>query len=741
MKKFLSFLAVAAVAVAAVLSCEKKEEVIVATGISLNPTSLELTVGETATLAVAFAPENITEKPEVVWSSSNDAIATVREGVVTAVAAGEATITATAGELKAQATVKVSAAVIELVGITIEPSSLNLVAGETGSLSVKYNPENATNKPAVEWSSSNDAIATVKDGRVTAVAAGDATITAKAGDKTATASVVVTAPPAGIISIDGDFSDWADIKGVSEGTHGMFKFAFDDNYAYFYTWRTTEGRYTSLWGDGVGYIYFAFDLDNNAETGESLNGNGPYEFIGYIYCFGGTAEAPEIKITAAGGAAPSPYTVDNVAVAGKTDENGAYIEYRIPRTDIPALTNEFTVISWGNKDLSKVKYPYPFVEVDTWDYTPSAEYLADTNLWKAVDAANTVTWYYNPNWAGEQAAPETSFKESTWTVKLGDEDTAAEWTTQMKIHPSADLLLDVNKKYTFTAKVFSSTGTHVFFKMYQDGVDWPESFESPAGANRIAIAAGETKEIKVEDFIPLGTPQILLIDFAQHGANNTIHVKDITLTVTGEVAKPVDWDYTPSEEYKAANNLWKPIFDANAEKYYYYHCTSSEWNGQDILDTTVPFLTKKESTYELNYENETGSSWQNQFFIFPDAGKEIALKADKTYKLKVTLGTNVSVAPGFFKISKADPTNAKGEGEVIWEAGTVSIEGATPLVLEKEISGVECNNIIFVMDFGGNPANTKIYIKDITLVEAGSGSGSGSGSGIPDYDLITGFEW
>ncbi len=159
----------------------------------------------------------------------------------------------------------------------------------------------------------------------------------------------------GAVTIDGDFSDWAAIEGVSDGNHGMFKATSDEKYLYFYTWRTTEGRFADLWGAGKGYIYFAFDLDGNPDNGESLNSNGPYDYIGFIYCFGGTAEAPVIEITAAGDCRPSAYTVNNIMVKGFVDEEGAKLEYRIPRADLPEIpTTPVTITSWGNKDLSKV---------------------------------------------------------------------------------------------------------------------------------------------------------------------------------------------------------------------------------------------------------------------------------------------------------------------------------------------------------------------------------------------------
>ena len=352
---------------------------------------------------------------------------------------------------------------------------------------------------------------------------------------------------------------------------------------------------------------------------------------------------------------------------------------------------------------------------DTWDYTPSDEYLSAANLWKAVDENHTVSWFYNPNWAGELSAPETSFKESTYTIQLNEADDSAEWTSQMWIKPASDFLLDPQKKYTFSCKVHSTTGTDVFIKMYEDGVNWPESFESPATPNRISIAAGETREVVVENFVPLSTPQILLIDFAHHGADNTIHVKDIVVKETGTVTPAGEWDYNPGAGYLADDNLWKANAAGN-EMYYYYHCTGADWNGTDTFSSEVPFLTVKESTYGLEYADATTQQWQNQFFIYPAEGHEIALGEANTYKLQLTLGSNV-IAPAFFKIEKYNPQGPKHEGELIWEYGAAKLDPSEPLVLEHEITGVSCDNIILVFDFGGNSADTKVYIKDITLVK------------------------
>lgn len=81
---------------------------------------------------------------------------------------------------------------IAVEGITLDKTTTTVEEGATVTLTATVTPENATDK-TVTWSTSNEAIATVSGGVVTGVKAGEVTITAKAGDKSATCTVTVTA--------------------------------------------------------------------------------------------------------------------------------------------------------------------------------------------------------------------------------------------------------------------------------------------------------------------------------------------------------------------------------------------------------------------------------------------------------------------------------------------------------------------------------------------------------------------
>lgn len=86
-------------------------------------------------------------------------------------------------------------AVVAVTGITLDNAAASVEAGKTTKLTATITPENATDT-GVTWASSDTKIATVKDGTVTGVAAGTATITASShadSKKTATSEITVTA--------------------------------------------------------------------------------------------------------------------------------------------------------------------------------------------------------------------------------------------------------------------------------------------------------------------------------------------------------------------------------------------------------------------------------------------------------------------------------------------------------------------------------------------------------------------
>ena len=163
--------------------------------ITLNKNTLALTVGGSETLTATVKPDDATNK-NVTWESSDPKVATVDEnGKVTAVGVGSTTITATAGGKSATCKITVTAKPVPIEGIAL--SNAEVSVGRTIQLEPVFTPSNTTQR-AVEWSSSNNMIATIDaNGRVRGVAEGKVTITATSTvNSTISAACVVTVTPA-----------------------------------------------------------------------------------------------------------------------------------------------------------------------------------------------------------------------------------------------------------------------------------------------------------------------------------------------------------------------------------------------------------------------------------------------------------------------------------------------------------------------------------------------------------------
>lgn len=175
-------------------ACEMTVIKVPVTKVTLSKTKLTLAPGKSQKLTVTIAPNDATNK-SLTWKSSNDKIATVTNGKVTAKKAGTATITVSSKENdKIKATCKVTVK-IAVTKVKLNKSKLTLGAKETFALKATITPKNATNKK-VSYKSSKKKVATVSSkGKIKALKKGKTTITATVDGKKATCVVTVKAAP------------------------------------------------------------------------------------------------------------------------------------------------------------------------------------------------------------------------------------------------------------------------------------------------------------------------------------------------------------------------------------------------------------------------------------------------------------------------------------------------------------------------------------------------------------------
>jgi uncharacterized protein YjdB len=177
-------------------------------GLTLNKTNLSLNVGKSEKLEATITPNNADNK-KVIWSSSDDNVATVDvEGNVTAVKAGQVTITATSDDNSDVKTTCAITVIQPVTGITLSESTYKLTAiGKNLQLTATILPEDATNKN-INWSCPNNTVCVVSNGNVVAVGYGTAVIIALTEDGGFMATCTVTVEnTTGIMDVKSDNSE------------------------------------------------------------------------------------------------------------------------------------------------------------------------------------------------------------------------------------------------------------------------------------------------------------------------------------------------------------------------------------------------------------------------------------------------------------------------------------------------------------------------------------------------------
>ncbi|MDQ2932426.1 MAG: Ig-like domain-containing protein, partial [Gemmatimonadota bacterium] len=173
--------------------------------VSVTPSSVTLVTGATRQLSAALTDGsgNPLTGQAVAWSSSNTSVATVSSaGLVTAVRAGSATVTAAAGGASDNSAITVTAGAVNAVSVA--PGSASLVAGATQQLTAAVTDAGGSTitGATITWSSSNTGVVSVDaSGLATAAHVGNATITASTGGKSGTSLFAVSVGSTNAVSV------------------------------------------------------------------------------------------------------------------------------------------------------------------------------------------------------------------------------------------------------------------------------------------------------------------------------------------------------------------------------------------------------------------------------------------------------------------------------------------------------------------------------------------------------------
>lgn len=157
------------------------------TDLTINRDSVEMLMGEQITLHATVSPAGAIPN-DISWCSTDQSVATVENGVITAIKGGECDIVATCQDKQAICHVVVTE--ILPTEVTLNQDEAKIEIGSQLNLTATVQPENTSN-PTVTWRTTNSAVATVSNGVVTGVGQGECNIIASCGDRQAICHVIV----------------------------------------------------------------------------------------------------------------------------------------------------------------------------------------------------------------------------------------------------------------------------------------------------------------------------------------------------------------------------------------------------------------------------------------------------------------------------------------------------------------------------------------------------------------------
>ena len=214
----------------------------------------------------------------------------------------------------------------------------------------------------------------------------------------------------------------------------------------------------------------------------------------------------------------------------------------------------------------------------------------------------------------------------------------------------------------------------------------------------------------------------LVIDFGGNPAGSEVSVRNITLKdhdIDDGTHKGGTTPVNPpvvDVSYDSPANLWKAIDDAaDADITFYY---APNWNV-----IANPVLTKTGGKYSWTLPEATFQQWQAQTFILPKSG--LNLSADKYYDVKFTLCSSTDLAMATVKLHKWERPEPESNSDRSNELNAIFLineEHALPAYEEVTVSlsavkGIDADLTRLVIDCGGNPAGTEVYLENLTICE------------------------
>ena len=473
---------------AIVLSCEKAPEEVAVSSISLGQTTAEMLIGETVQLTATILPSNATDK-SVTWASSKQSVATIsNNGLITAIAEGQSTITASAGGKSATCQVTVSSGFVAVVSISLDRESITMEEEGSTTLVATVKPDDATDK-SVTWSSSNTSIATVdQSGKVTAVKEGSATITARASNKQATCSVTVKKKVIAVTSVTLNKTELSLNKGQSETLTATVK--PDNATDKSVTWSSSNtavatvdsnGKVTAVAGGNATITAKAGDQQATCAVTVSV----PLESISLNKTELALNKGQSETLTAT--VKPDDAT-DKTVTWSSSNENVAFVDAQGKVTALSGGNATITAKAGDKQATCAVTVTIPVESITLDKTTATLEEGESVTLMATItpeDATNkSITWTSSDNSIAtvDQNGKVAAIKEGTATItaKAGEKQASCEITVNKKVIQVTSITLNNEKITVFVGNQATLSATVLPYDATDKTVTWTSSNTSVA---------------------------------------------------------------------------------------------------------------------------------------------------------------------------------------------------------------------------------------------------------------------
>lgn len=322
-------------------------------------------------------------------------------------------------------------------------------------------------------------------------------------------------------------------------------------------------------------------------------------------------------------------------------------------------------------------------------------YESEFNMWTKATISAPIFWYA-PGW-GQIDDPAYTLKNGEYVVTL-PEATSETWQAQMRLETNMASVSTVN--YDFSV-ILTSTIDHpgVLVKLVENGDDGNYFFEQ-----QITLTANEPVAFWKSDMPGIDAAQLnLVFDFGGNAAGTDITIESIVLKdrANDDGTEVPDEEIVPDptwSEVDSPDNLWYEVpFSIS-----YYYATGDDWS--QLPD---PTLVVNGTEYSINLPEASSMRWQCQVSLLT-AGLE--LSADENYDFRVTFISSAEIPGATVKLVQ------DGQDDLYIFESQIDLPANDEAVFKAiNKAGKDITDTKLLFDFGGNPANTNVVIKDVIL--------------------------